>query len=916
MDWLLHLPVRLEYDGGLGGITHNSTFYGRTVGGGGGAGASSTGNGSNGTYHFPGNWSGSFAGRGGWGGTQPANDNGGNANNPGGAGGGGGGPDGTSTSGSGASDRISITHVGLEIASTPCECNNDQTPNIDDGTFSSILIIKTDDNSILMAGLDFTLISSTGITDEFGQSLNGSSFVFCNGYSCPSGVAVGQYYLPVRIQHSGNFTASVDVDKDGTGDLDLNNNCGISYPSLPVFPSGLTNVLCLDGDTSFPPVANSVYNIDNTLDYLVLPDRFRQLGHVILPDDNTLGSNSVLFIDTLINVADNNPVFELHLIKQLNGCRVASYKEFNVYNPVSPALKHTLISCRTPRTDDTVYLSRMFDDGNTGGGKFYINNVELEDGKYGFEGDVCESVTYTIIDSCGTSHTDTKSFQVTHKPTPSFEFITGPDEPTSPTCSVSPVTVRFERTSTGPSPEFTASSDNATYTPVIDMSTSSVELPAPSVADGVVEYFLCLTETNTPDNTCPGIDPDPCSETICKSFLVFRDVTGCGVGWLFPSVCTDFDVDVCNIETTPEIELGTRYFTLRFPPTMTAKVNVDKKVIDCNRDSLSGYFNVSFYDIPFDIAGEGKVKLQDLPGISVVCKVLNFQIKIGSWKWRPLQLLYDEIGCDRTIAQWIAQFISKEVGGDGGGYLVMADTDGDGAFDHLIDKDHFPSPGNVDFKIPNRVKGEGNITIRAVGGFMNSPADVCGDLDIEQINLLDLMPIGIIPVVGAMIEAILTAIDADISFTQSIDSTVVVPVYDYSGPEFLNCNTSGYVFAQTLDCDIPVDWSIPAANEGCSNEVLNFKGVTENVDITNYAGTETISVLTDITEPGVYQVWGPVPGSILQPGVYNVIYRAVGCNGIPMDCNFYVTVTAGDPILECPNDILVSTAVDQCVATG
>ena len=45
----------------------------------------------------------------------------------------------------------------------------------------------------------------------------------------------------------------------------------------------------------------------------------------------------------------------------------------------------------------------------------------------------------------------------------------------------------------------------------------------------------------------------------------------------------------------------------------------------------------------------------------------------------------------------------------------------------LIDDGYFPS-GTGDFEVPNRVKGEGFIAVRAVGGYINSPSNICGNL--------------------------------------------------------------------------------------------------------------------------------------------------------------------------------------------
>ncbi|MBK9744746.1 MAG: hypothetical protein IPO94_18200 [Saprospiraceae bacterium] len=88
-------------------------------------------------------------------------------------------------------------------------------------------------------------------------------------------------------------------------------------------------------------------------------------------------------------------------------------------------------------------------------------------------------------------------------------------------------------------------------------------------------------------------------------------------------------------------------------------------------------------------------------------------------------------------------------------------------------------------------------------------------------------------------------------------------------------------------------------------------GPTSGANLTNYAGANP-PVVVNLSSPGVYQTAGPVPGSVLQPGVYPVAYTAVSCNGLPSLCEFNVTVTAGNPILECPDDLIVSADIDVC----
>ena len=178
---------------------------------------------------------------------------------------------------------------------------------------------------------------------------------------------------------------------------------------------------------------------------------------------------------------------------------------------------------------------------------------------------------------------------------------------------------------------------------------------------------------------------------------------------------------------------------------------------------------------------------------------------------------------------------------------------------------------------------------------------------------MDKIPIGSIPVVGAIIEDILQVAGCEIDVALGVVTDATATVLNNAEPVFTNCNTSGYTFAQTLECTVPVIWSIPVANDGCSDVPLAFKGVTSDVNITNYSGNNPPSVVT-ITEPGIYQTAGPVPGSILPPNIYPVTYTAVSCNGLPSTCTFNVVVTSGNPILECPVDLTLYTDVGLCTA--
>jgi len=785
------------------------------------------------------------------------------------------------------------------IESTTCSCNNDQTINMQDGTYTTALKIRYTDNAPMPAGLIYKLNASTGLTNTAGGVLGTPNFLYCNGIGCPAGIVAGQYFLPVRVQNSGMYTAEVDgPDADNVSEINLNTTCATLYPALPVIPFMDKN--CLDLGINNFTSDNAVYSINNSLTNPTLPAGFSQTGTNILMVNNAT-----------INEADNNPTYELYLIKETAGCRVSSYKEFKVFKAKVAALDDTFVECRDTISRDTLFLSRMISTMNNGAGKFYINGNEVVDGKLGISGPICVDVTYSITDSCGMVKTDTKKLQLSIKPKAAFNFVTGPGEPISPVCSATPVNVGIVRTSTGPNPVFTITSNKPAYgTPTINGTNDMLTLPAPPLGDDI-QYKVCLIESNNNPPVC-GTIPAPtsvCADTLCKIFVVYRDRSDCGANALFTSTCEEYEPAYCQTYTVSAIRLHCDFFDFSTPNVLTADITLDQGVLDCDAEFLTGSYNVSFFGINFGPTA-GCTRVEDLPFINIVCSVLGFEI----FGWKPLGALYDALRCDKCLIEFISAIIGKLAGGDGGGVIVMADTDGDGGFDYLIEN-RFGFPVNGTFSVPNRVKGGGTLAVRAVGAWVNSPADVCGNFDINSVNILDKIPIGSIPVVGAIIEDILQVAGCEIDVALGVVTDATAKVLNNAEPSFLNCNTGGYVFAQTLDCTIPVDWSVPTAIDGCSGVNILYGGFTIGVDTTNYAGTPVLPAkLLSITEAGIYQTAGPVPGSILEPGIYPVTYTAVSCNGLPRLCTFNIVVTAGFPILECPGNITISNAVDLCGA--
>ena len=508
-----------QYGGGNGALPATNR------GGGGGSSAGSAAPGNNGS----GITGGVAPANGGNGGNAQDSDDGsgGNGSAPGG---GGAGKSGTGTAGNGANGRIVITYPSFVAASLDCVCNNDQTPNQTDGTFTTVLIIKASDDSPLISGSAFTIISSTGLNNIYGGPIANQTFTFCPGGNCPTGVSAGQYYMYAKVQSSGTYSATIDgPDANVTADITLaSTNCNVSYPALPVFPTGLTDEICLSGTLNMSGVSNSIYALDNSQFAPQLPDGFSQSGQSVDGSGNTSGT-TVLTITPPVIEADNDPFFELHLISQINGCKTSSYKEFNVYNPVNPDLESITLNCLDPKKDTVFFLAYLIGDNNTGGGEFYVDGNLIDEGKYHLGIDpnnplpVCKEASYTIIDSCGNSHTESASFLVTFGPKPAFDFAAG--SPKSPQCTIDALDLTLNRTSNGANASFFAYDDGGNTIPV---TYPTVSLPSPSPGE-VIKYTICLTESNDAPAACAGTpDPEECRDTICREFILYQDNSECG----------------------------------------------------------------------------------------------------------------------------------------------------------------------------------------------------------------------------------------------------------------------------------------------------------------------------------------------------------------------------------------------------
>ena len=118
---------------------------------------------------------------------------------------------------------------------------------------------------------------------------------------------------------------------------------------------------------------------------------------------------------------------------------------------------------------------------------------------------------------------------------------------------------------------------------------------------------------------------------------------------------------------------------------------------------------------------------------------------------------------------------------------------------------------------------------------------------------------------------------------------IIVVVKDTEAPTFVNCpESTTFTIGADINCTTGVIWSIPIAEDNC--------------------GTVTVTETT---------VGGPLHGTQLVPGMYNIQYTATDGAGLTATCNFtIVIVDDGAPLLVCQPDITVVANNDSCSYTS
>ena len=556
-------------------------------------------------------------------------------------------------------------------------------------------------------------------------------------------------------------------------------------------------------------------------------------------------------------------------------------------------------------------LSEFLSDDSSPG-EFHIthpNGIDMDtvftNGGYPFEEEGCYSINFIANDPYGCSPIvveDNISVNI------SFENDIYFSLPSVASCQNEPFTISatipsdlYNLPGTTHTWSITKSENGATPTNIPGIpqgSTLSYTADPPNDFEEII-YEICIEQTSNNPVVCGGLNTNSnCTQSTCRIITVFNDGNNCK--------CPAPEIDVCSVGDSPSLTIGCTFFEIDFFDVIEAELNRSQSTYFCSDDVviLDSYeSNILGFDAsPGNTDGD---KIEDLPGADFICEFFDFCICVDLGLFdieiKPLKVLYDELGCGKTISEVVFGILSKALQGDGGGGQLVVDTDGDGAFDYVVEEGGFPLSGsNID--IPNRVNRSGKITARMVTGWPNTPSGVCGDVSVEGTDLFELLPIGAIPVIGVIIEDALESAGCGVDLSWSSANEITYNIVNNSDPEFINCpEMDTLVVSEDYSCTTEANWSIPVAKDGCEGSILSYIGSSDD-GITG--GT------------GVMHLSGPLPGTTLEVGTYPIEYRAEACNGETTLCTFFLKIDAGDPVLIVPESITLPMDADDCVATG
>ena len=743
----------------------------------------------------------------------------------------------------------------------------------------------TNNDMLLCDGAPFTLTASgASAAANLTWRLNSTGGPIIASNATIVNASAGSTNFPI-----GTTRTVFVVDDNGTGDTGDDTNASIVVTVLdnPITIDQSANRTYCVNDASVDLRTLAPFNTTNNLSFSGAG--IEGDGFTFDPSDAAIGSNAITVNFLCPDPSGSTALFYITVIE----------------DPVS-TLEDQSAECRVFGVNSYL-LTTMFTDATTSGGTFEVlsgpGSLNADGVNLDYTSAGCFSIRYTAPNNDGCQSnpaSSTANLFISEAPDPSFE-ITNIDAIGGCTTTSTSVNVNITSPTYSETPTYQW---NVTGASISGANTASPTITIAAPAAGNSIYVeISLTETFTLAGACGGITP----ETVCSTTTSVQSITVFNDGLDCNSVCEALEApDPCELETNPRFTIGCNILSIDLFDVMDADITQNgDQLLGCETEEICIDYNGNFSGF-LGAAIEDSPSLGDLPGADVVCDILTFSIDIPNplpigpdplVSIKPFGFLPDFIldACDKTIGEFIIDAIGEAIGGDGGGGELWADTDGDGYFDTLLDDGDLVFSGNA--CVPNNVQGQGTITVRLTASWPNSPGANCGEELQPEVPLLDLLPIGAIPLVGPQIEDVLAAGGCNIDIAFSDEETVQWEVRNDQAPVFANCpSATGYTFSDVGNCLPNANWSIPVAYDGCDETGLPFISDPMSTDF------------------GVRHISGPMPGDALDIGIYDVLYRAEGCNGMTTDCAFTVTVTAGDPLLVCPNDVTISTDVDMCSA--
>jgi hypothetical protein len=651
------------------------------------------------------------------------------------------------------------------------------------GTYTVIVSNAAGCTSTSSTTITVLPLPTPGITVTETSGLTANDGILCTGDNATLTATGGGTYA----WSTGANTAGISVNATGTYTVTVTGTNGCSATTSrsitvrPVPIASIDRVVCRNE----PPV---------NLNASWAPEGISFSGPGVVGNVFTASSVPNDVSNLLIQVNYECPVQGLNTLTD----------KFNVNLRPTPVanLKETLSDCLAP--GQTINLQNMFDGSNSTNGTFTISpSLTITGTNIAAPANGgCYNVTYTASnpDGCtGAPFTDQDQLLITIQPEPAFT-ISGPNNLT--VCQAGGnVAITVNRSSTGANPVLTV---NGNPQPL----GTPINLAAPANV-GSVTYTICLKETiNTPaacGTTLPGGGYTPCEATVCKTIVIYNDGL-CGTNDApFPSECDpnldDPIFEVCPVETSPYFMAGCAFISVTIPyKIVEANITADETILFCSDPETTVDFDAEnvFSSIP-----GFSTPLSDLPGVGLICDVLNFCICIDflDIEWRPLGAL--GTWCNQTLADFISDAVVALTNSGGSGGLIVADTDGDGAFDYVV-KEYYdlPESGN-NLTVPNNIsKSGGIITVRHLAGWPFRAESACGNATINTFNLLDAVEpfLNLIPIAGPIIVGVIQAASCDIPIAFTDANDVQIPVINDVPPVFVNCPQNGYVISEDNAC--------------------------------------------------------------------------------------------------------------------